>query len=209
MSNDTLETLNQRLSYIVGENMANQLKNDGIDLDTNALVLAINDVTAGNPSRLSDDDKRSTVEEIQKVSQEKQQAANAEISAKNSEEGVAFLAENSQKEGIITTDSGLQYKVLNKGDGDKPTADDTVKVHYKGTLIDGTVFDSSYDRGEPAVFPVGGVIAGWTEVLQLMSVGEKIEVVIPSDLAYGPSGSGAAIGPDAVLIFEVELLGIE
>ena len=209
MANETLDTLNQRLSYIVGENMANQLKNDGIELDTNALVLAIADVTTGSPSRLTDEEKRSTVEEIQKVSQEKQQAAQAEQSAKNSEEGVAYLAENSQKAGVTTTDSGLQYKVISKGDGAKPTADDTVKVHYKGTLIDGTVFDSSYDRGEPAVFPVGGVIAGWTEMLQLMSVGEKVEVVIPSDLAYGPSGSGQAIGPDAVLIFDVELLGIE
>ncbi len=209
MANETLDTLNQRLSYIVGENMANQLKNDGIELDTNALVLAIADVTTGSPSRLTDEEKRSTVEEIQKVSQEKQQAAQAEQSAKNSEEGVAYLAENSQKAGVTTTDSGLQYKVITKGDGAKPTADDTVKVHYKGTLIDGTVFDSSYDRGEPAVFPVGGVIAGWTEMLQLMSVGEKVEVVIPSDLAYGPMGSGQAIGPDAVLIFDVELLGIE
>jgi len=209
MANETLDTLNQRLSYIVGENMANQLKNDGIELDTNALVLAIADVTTGSPSRLTDEEKRSTVEEIQKVSQEKQQAAQAEQSAKNSEEGVSYLAENSQKAGVTTTDSGLQYKVISKGDGAKPTADDTVKVHYKGTLIDGTVFDSSYDRGEPAVFPVGGVIAGWTEMLQLMNVGEKVEVVIPSDLAYGPSGSGQAIGPDAVLIFDVELLGIE
>lgn len=209
MANEALDTLNQRLSYIVGENMANQLKNDGIELDTNALVLAIADVTTGSPSRLTDEEKRSTVEEIQKVSQEKQQAAQAEQSAKNSEEGVAYLAENSQKAGVTTTDSGLQYKVITKGDGAKPTADDTVKVHYKGTLIDGTVFDSSYDRGEPAVFPVGGVIAGWTEMLQLMSVGEKVEVVIPSDLAYGPMGSGQAIGPDAVLIFDVELLGIE
>jgi len=204
-----LESLNQRLSYIVGENMANQLKNDGIELEADALVLAVKDVMAGNPSRLTDDVKRSTVEEIQKISQEQQAAANAEKSAKNSEEGVAFLAENSQKAGVTTTDSGLQYKVVTKGDGAKPTAEDTVKVHYKGTLIDGTVFDSSYDRGEPAVFPVGGVIAGWTEVLQLMSVGEKVEVVIPSDLAYGPMGSGQAIGPDAVLKFDVELLGIE
>jgi len=174
-----LESLNQRLSYIVGENMANQLKNDGIELEADALVLAVKDVMAGNPSRLTDDVKRSTVEEIQKISQEQQAAANAEKSAKNSEEGVAFLAENSQKAGVTTTDSGLQYKVVTKGDGAKPTAEDTVKVHYKGTLIDGTVFDSSYD------------------------------VVIPSDLAYGPMGSGQAIGPDAVLKFDVELLGIE
>lgn len=209
MTKATLETLNQRLSYIVGENMATQLKNDSIELDTDALMLAVNDVLAGNESQLTEEVKRSTVEEIQKLSQEQQQAANAKKSAKNSEEGVAFLAENSQKDGVTTTGSGLQYKIVAKGDGDKPTAEDTVKVHYKGRLIDGTVFDSSYDRGEPATFPVGGVIAGWTEVLQLMSVGEKVEVTIPSDLAYGPSGSGQAIGPDAVLIFDVELLGIE
>lgn len=209
MTKETLDTLNQRLSYIVGENMATQLKNDGIELDTDALVMAVADVTAGKPSRLSEEDKRNTVEEIQKVSQEKQQAVNAEKSEKNSEEGVAYLAENSQKEGVTTTDSGLQYKVLTKGDGEKPKSSDTVKVHYKGTLIDGTVFDSSYDRGEPAVFPVGGVIAGWTEALQLMSVGDKLKLVIPSDLAYGPNGSGAAIGPDATLVFDVELLGIE
>lgn len=209
MTKATLETLNQRLSYIVGENMATQLKNDSIELDTDALMLAVNDVLAGNESQLTEEVKRSTVEEIQKLSQEQQQAANAKKSAKNSEEGVAFLAENSQKDGVTTTGSGLQYKIVAKGDGDKPTAEDTVKVHYKGRLIDGTVFDSSYDRGEPATFPVGGVIAGWTEVLQLMSVGGKVEVTIPSDLAYGPSGSGQAIGPDAVLIFDVELLGIE
>jgi len=209
MTNEALKTLNQRLSYIVGENMATQLKNDGIELDTDALVLAVNDVMAGNASQLTEDVKRSTVEEIQKLSQAQQAEKNAAVSQKNLADGVAYLAENSEKEGVITTDSGLQYKVLNKGDGDKPKASDTVKVHYKGTLIDGTVFDSSYDRGEPAVFPVGGVIAGWTEALQLMSVGEKIELTIPSDLAYGPTGSGPAIGADATLIFDVELIGIE
>lgn len=205
----SLETLNQRLSYIVGENMATQLKNDGIDLDTGALVLAVADVVAGNPSRLTEDVKRSTVEEIQKLSQAQQQSANVEKSEKNSEDGIAYLAENSTKEGVTTTDTGLQYKSLVAGDGKKPKASDTVKVHYKGTLIDGTVFDSSYDRGEPATFPVGGVIPGWTEALQLMNVGEKIELVIPSELAYGANGSGPVIGPDATLVFEVELLGIE
>jgi len=205
----SLETLNQRLSYIVGENMATQLKNDGIDLDTDALVVAVADVMAGNPSRLTEDVKRSTVEEIQKLSQTQQQSANAEKSEKNSEDGIAYLAENSTKEGVTTTDTGLQYKSLVVADGEKPKASDTVKVHYKGTLIDGTVFDSSYDRGEPATFPVGGVIPGWTEALQLMNVGEKIELVIPSELAYGANGSGQVIGPDATLVFEVELLGIE
>ena len=211
MKNDTssLDTLNQRLSYIVGENMANQLKTDGIDLDADALVLAITDVAAGNASRLSEEDKKNTIEEMQKVSQEKQQTANAEKSEKNIAEGAAYLAENSEKEGVTTTDSGLQYKSLVAGSGEKPKSTDKVKVHYKGTLIDGTVFDSSYDRGEPATFPVTGVIAGWVEALQLMNVGDKFELTIPSDLAYGANGSGASIGPDATLVFEVELLGIE
>jgi FKBP-type peptidyl-prolyl cis-trans isomerase FklB len=208
MTKAALETLNQRLSYIVGENMATQLKNDGIDLDTDALVLAVNDVMAGNPSQLTEDVKRSTVEEIQKLSQAQQAEKNAAVSQKNLADGVAYLAENSTNDDVTTTDSGLQYKTLVAGDGETPKASDQVTVHYKGTLIDGTVFDSSYDRGEPATFPVGGVIAGWTEALQLMNVGDKFELTIPSDLAYGPAGSGAVIGPDAVLIFEVELLAI-
>ncbi len=205
---DLLGTLNQRLSYIVGENMATQLKNDGHELNTDALVLAVNDVMTGNESRLTEEVKRSTVEEIQKLSQEQQSAEQADKSAKNAEEGVAYLAENSQKEGVTTTDSGLQYKSLVTGNGETPKASDSVTVHYKGTLTDGTIFDSSYDRGEPATFPVGGVISGWTEALQLMNVGDKFELTIPSDLAYGPTGSGPVIGPDAVLVFEVELLAI-
>lgn len=206
---NTLETLTQRLSYIVGENMAHQLKNDGLELDAEKVALAVSDVMADKPSRLTDAEKRSTVEQVQKESQEKQMATQAEQSAKNKAEGAAYLAENSKKEGVITTDSGLQYKSLVAGSGEKPSKSDQVKVHYKGTLIDGTVFDSSYDRGEPIVFPVTGVIAGWVEGLQLMQVGSKFELIIPSDLAYGINGSGPAIGPDATLIFEVELLGIE
>lgn len=204
-----LNTLTQRLSYIVGENMAHQLKNDGLALDTDAIALAINDVMSGNPSRLTDAEKRSTVEQVQKESQEKQMAAHTEQSAKNKAEGVAYLADNAKKDGVITTDSGLQYKSLVAGSGAKPAKSDRVKVHYKGTLIDGTVFDSSYDRGEPIVFPVTGVISGWVEGLQLMQVGSKFELTIPSNLAYGANGSGPVIGPDATLIFEVELLGIE
>ena len=205
----TLDTLTQRLSYIVGENMAHQLKNDGLTLDADSVALAVNDVMAGNASRLTDAEKRSTVEQVQKESQEKQMAMHAEQSAKNKAEGAAYLAENSKKDGVLTTDSGLQYKQLKAGDGAKPTKSDRVKVHYRGTLIDGTVFDSSYDRGEPIVFPVTGVIAGWIEGLQLMQVGSKFELTIPSNLAYGANGSGPVIGPDATLIFEVELLAIE
>ncbi len=204
-----LETLTQRLSYIVGENMAHQLKNDGLALDADVVALAVKDVMEDIPSRLTDAEKRSTVEQVQKESQEKQIAAQAEESAKNKTEGAAYLADNSKKEGVITTDSGLQYKSLSAGDGAKPSKSDRVKVHYRGTLIDGTVFDSSYDRGEPIVFPVTGVIAGWIEGLQLMQVGSKFELTIPSNLAYGANGSGPVIGPDATLIFEVELLAIE
>ncbi len=200
-----LETLDQRLSYIVGENMAHQLKNDGIVLDTNAFAMAVADVVAGNQPRLSEADKRSAIEEIQQVSEERQKAKHAT----NIAEGASYLEANGKKDGVTTTDSGLQYKSLATGSGKKPTKSDTVKVHYKGTLIDGTPFDSSYDRGEPAVFPVGGVIAGWTEALQLMNVGDKFELTIPSNLAYGSNGSGQAIGPNATLVFEVELLGIE
>lgn len=200
-----LNTLTERLSYIVGENMATQLKNDGLELDTNALILAVVDVANGQPSRLSAAEKQSTIEQIQKESQEKQRAAHA----KNKAAGEAYLAENAKKEGVTTTASGLQYKQLAAGNGAKPTTSDRVKVHYHGTLIDGTVFDSSYQRGEPIVFPVTGVIAGWVEGLQLMNVGSKFELTIPSNLAYGANGSGPVIGPDATLIFEVELLAIE
>ena len=199
-----LETLNQRISYIVGENTSHQLKNDGIELDANAFAMAVADVAAGNAPRLSEEDKKNAIAEIQKLIQEKQKAKHDA----NTAEGTAYLDANGKKDGVTTTDSGLQYKELVAGNGEKPKATDTVKVHYKGTLIDGTVFDSSYDRGEPAVFPVGGVIPGWTEALQLMKVGDKFELVIPSELAYGANGSGPVIGPDATLVFDVELLGI-
>lgn len=200
-----LNTLTQRLSYIVGENMAHQLQNDGLTLDAATVALAVSDVMAGNPSRLTEAEKRSTVEQVQQESQERQRAAHA----KNKTAGEAYLAENAKKDGVTTTASGLQYKQLVAGNGTKPTTSDRVKVHYHGTLIDGTVFDSSYQRGEPIVFPVTGVIAGWVEGLQLMNVGSKFELTIPSNLAYGVNGSGPVIGPDATLIFEVELLAIE
>ena len=132
-----------------------------------------------------------------------------ELGEKNRKEGEAFLAENKKKKGVITTESGLQYMVLEKGDGPKPKATDTVSVNYRGTLIDGTEFDSSYKRGKPVTFPVKGVIAGWTEALLLMNVGSKYKLFVPPNLGYGGRGAGRLIGPEATLIFEVELLGIE
>jgi FKBP-type peptidyl-prolyl cis-trans isomerase FklB len=204
-----LNSLTQRLSYIVGENLAFQLKNDALELDADIVALAVRDVMADIPSRLTDAEKRATVEQVQNESQQRQMAAHTEQSAKNRAEGEAYLAENAKKEGVVTTDSGLQYKSLVAGSGAKPSKTDKVKVHYHGTLVNGTVFDSSYERGEPIVFPVTGVIAGWVEGLQLMNVGSKFELTIPSNLAYGANGSGGAIGPDATLIFEVELLAIE
>ncbi len=203
-----LATLDQRLSYIVGENMASQFARDGIVLDVAALSLAVNDVQGEKESRISEEDKRTTLTEIQERGQAKQKAELEALSAKNKADGEAYLAANGTKEGVVTTATGLQYKEVTAGEGDAPAEKDTVTVHYKGTLVDGTVFDSSYDRGQPATFPVGGVIPGWVEALQLMNVGDKFELAIPSELAYGPGGTGPVIGPHSTLIFEVELLEI-
>jgi FKBP-type peptidyl-prolyl cis-trans isomerase FklB len=200
-----LAGLEQKLSYIVGTNLASQFKRDELTLDVDAFNLAVSDVLSGTESRLSQEQIQEAVATVQQQAQEKQKLAQQAAQ----EKGMAYLAENAKKEGVVVTESGLQYKELVSGDGEMPTSEDTVVVHYKGTLTDGTVFDSSYDRGEPAEFPVTGVIKGWVEALQLMNVGDKFELVIPSDLAYGPRGSGQIIGPDATLVFEVELLEIK
>ena len=147
--------------------------------------------------------------EFQQEIQNKQIAKMKEASEKNAKEGAAFLAENKNKEGVITLESGLQYKVLKSGDGPSPKETDTVVTHYRGNLINGEIFDSSYKRGQPATFPVSGVIAGWTEALQKMKVGDKWQLFIPSNLAYGENGAGQKIGPNEVLIFELELLEIK
>ena len=205
-----LDTIDQRLSYMVGNNVAKQFELDGMELDFDALKFGVEDISAEKESRLSQDQIQETVDEMRKRLQQRQVEAQAEQKGqaeKNKAEGEAFLAENKAKEGVVTTESGLQYKELTAGDGPIPTEADTVSVHYKGTLVDGTEFDSSYGR-EPATFPVTGVIPGWVEALQLMNVGDKWEMVIPSDLAYGPGGTPGTIGPNATLIFEVELLEI-
>ena len=208
-SDPALTSLEQKLSYIVGTNLAGQFKRDELTFDVNAFTIAVNDVMAGTESRLSQEQIQEAVAAVQKQAQQKQQLAQQADSAKNKAEGLAYLEANAKKDGVVVTESGLQYKEVVSGEGEIPTSDKTVVVHYKGTLTDGTVFDSSYDRGEPAEFPVTGVIKGWVEALQLMNVGDKFELVIPSDLAYGPTGSGQAIGPDATLLFDVELIEIK
>jgi len=200
-----LVSLEQKLSYIVGTNLAGQFKRDELTLDVNAFNLAIKDVMAGTVSRLTKEQVQQAVAAVQQKAQEKQQLAQQAAKAN----GLAYLEANAKKEGVVVTESGLQYKEVVSGEGEIPTSDKTVVVHYKGMLTDGTVFDSSYDRGEPAEFPVTGVIKGWIEALQLMNVGDKFELVIPSDLAYGPRGSSPTIGPDATLLFDVELIEIK
>ena len=211
----SIESVDQRLSYMVGTNMAQQFKRDEINIDIAALSLGIEDVMNDKEVRLSEEQVKQTIaivqERAQKRQQElqaKQQEEQAQAAVKNKAEGEAYLTANKEKTGVVTTESGLQYKEITAGEGPSPTETDTVTVHYKGTLIDGTEFDSSYKRGEPATFPVNGVIPGWVEALQLMNVGDKWELTIPSDLAYGPGGTGSTIGPNSTLLFEVELLDI-
>tara|TARA_Y100000385_G_scaffold87177_1_gene89753 strand:- start:72767 stop:75562 length:2796 start_codon:yes stop_codon:yes gene_type:complete len=199
----------KKMSYSLGVNVASGIKNQGVEsVDTKAIAKSFKDVFQGNDLEVSEQESLEFLQTYFRELQAKKQKANAEKSKVLQEEGIAYLAENAKKEGVTTTESGLQYEVLAKGEGDNPTAQDKVTVHYTGTLIDGTVFDSSIERGEPATFGVSQVIPGWTEALQLMSVGDKLRLVIPSELAYGPRGSGQKIGPNSTLIFEVELLKI-
>ena len=203
------DTETKKLSYSVGVNVASGIKAQGVEaIDTKAISKSFNDVFQGNDLEISEQESLQFIQTYFRDLQLKKQSQAAEKSKLLEQEGIAYLAENAKKEGVVTTESGLQYEVLTKGSGASPTADDSVTVHYSGTLIDGTVFDSSVERGEPATFGVTQVIAGWTEALQLMSVGDKLRLVIPSDLAYGLRGAGPSIGPNSTLIFEVELLNI-
>jgi len=206
---DTLTTNIQKVSYGIGLNIASNFKRQNIELDMAAFNRGIADGGAGKDPAITQEVIMAAMQEFQKELMDKQAADAAKASETNKTDGDKFLADNKAKEGVVTTASGLQYKVITKGTGTKkPSASDTVKVHYKGTLTNGEEFDSSYSRNEPATFGVGNVIPGWTEVLQLMVAGDKFEVVIPSALAYGEGGAGAKIGPNAVLKFEVELLEI-
>ena len=199
----TPETEMEKVSYSLGVNMASSVKSQGLDsIDANAVAKAFDDVFQGNDLDISEEESMTILQEFFGKLQ-------AEKSTKANEEGASYLAENAAKSEVTTTESGLQYEVLISGNGAKPTTSDQVTVHYHGMLTDGTVFDSSVDRGEPATFGVTQVIKGWTEALQLMSIGDKWKLTIPSNLAYGDQGAGGMIGPGATLVFEVELLEIK
>jgi FKBP-type peptidyl-prolyl cis-trans isomerase FklB len=204
-----LTTQKEKRSYAIGADLGNKLKQSQVDVDPTVLTRAMKDVLSGAKPAMSDDEVRTTLMDLTKELQEKQASLNKEKLEKNHKEGQDFLAANKSKEGVVTLPSGLQYKIVKAGDGAKPTAADTVVCNYKGTLIDGKEFDSSFKRGQPATFPVGGVIKGWTEALQLMSVGSKWQLFIPPDLAYGDRQAGPDIPPGSTLIFEVELMSIQ
>ncbi len=202
-----LKTQKEKVSYAIGIDMGNSLKRNSIDVDVEMLVKGMRDSLSGGKALMTDQEVRETLIAFQKEFQAKQQEKMKALAEKNKKEGDAFLAENKKKEGVKTLPSGLQYKVISEGKGVSPKETDTVTVHYRGTLIDGTEFDSSYKRNEPATFPVNGVIKGWTEALQLMKEGAKWKLFIPANLAYGESGR-PGIPPNAVLIFDVELIKI-
>ncbi len=204
-----LSTKKDKVSYAIGADLGKKLKASSIDVDPALLTRALKDtLTEGKPA-MSDDEIRATLMDLSKDLQQKQAAAAKETGEKNRKAGEDFLTANKNKEGVVTLPSGLQYKILQAGSGPKPTAADTVVCNYKGTLIDGKEFDSSYKRGQPATFPVGGVIKGWTEALQLMPVGSKWQLFIPPDLAYGDKQAGPDITPGSTLVFEVELISIQ
>ncbi len=205
----TLKTPKDKLSYAIGLNIGKSMKKDGVDADPAIVLRGIKDAIAGGKTLLTDQEAQAALATLQSDLRKKQELLMQQTAEKNKTEGEAFLAANKTKEGVIALPSGLQYKILQQGSGPKPSATDSVVCNYRGTLLNGTEFDSSYKRGQPATFPVGQVIKGWTEALQLMSVGSKWQLFIPSDLAYGPRGAGRGIGPNSTLIFEVELLSIQ
>jgi FKBP-type peptidyl-prolyl cis-trans isomerase FklB len=203
--NLVLKNQKDKMSYIIGMDIGNNLKKQSIDVEPNILAKGVKDALTGGKPLLTEQEIRETMTAFQNEMRVKQEV----VAKKNKEQGDSFLAENKKKEGVKTLQSGLQYKVIKVGVGKKPKLNDYVTTHYRGTLIDGTEFDSSYKRGQPATFQVSGVIPGWTEALQLMETGAKWQLFIPSNLAYGERGAGGVIGPNATLIFEIELISIQ
>lgn len=200
-----LDTQEKKFGYAVGVQMGMSLKRDGVDLDLDSLLLGMRDAMEGKNPRMSPEEARDVMMKAREVEEQKR----GTVGAKNKEAGEKFLADNARKAGVKTTASGLQYKVIKAGTGPQPALEDSVTVHYTGRLIDGTVFDSSRERGDAATFPVRGVIAGWIEALQLMKQGDHWEIYVPSDLAYGPRGAGTTIGPNSTLVFDIELLEVK
>jgi FKBP-type peptidyl-prolyl cis-trans isomerase FklB len=204
-----LTTQKDKFSYALGMNLGTSLRKQSVVVDPNLLARGLKDALAGGKTALTEDQARATLMEVQTEMRKKQQEQMQVAGEASKKEGEAFLAANKSKDGVVTLPSGLQYKILTQGTGPKPAASDSVVCNYKGTLINGTEFDSSYKRGEPATFPISGVIKGWTEALQLMPVGSKWQLFVPSNLAYGERSPGPEIAPDSTLIFEVELLSIQ
>ncbi len=202
-----LKDQRDKASYSIGLQIGEGFKRQHLDVDSDIMAAGVRDALSGKPI-LSQDEVKLTMETFSKEMMEKQSTLMREASAKNLAEGQKFLEEHKKEQGVQTTASGLQYKVLKEGEGEPPKLSDTVTTHYRGTLIDGTEFDSSYKRGEPATFPVSGVIKGWTEALQLMKPGAKLQLAIPPNLAYGERGAGQEIGPNSTLLFDVELLKV-
>ncbi|MCH4564641.1 FKBP-type peptidyl-prolyl cis-trans isomerase [Halomonas sp. EGI 63088] len=204
----TPQTDDERLGYSLGVTLGQSIQQDVEDLNVDAFTQAIRDVFEGGELAMSDEEMAAALMRFQQEAMAAREAETEQQAEANRADGEAFLAANAEEDGVEVTDSGLQYKVLEAGDGASPGPESNVEVHYEGTLIDGTVFDSSYARGEPVNFRVGQVIEGWQEALQLMSVGDTWEIVIPSELAYGAQGQGP-IGPHETLIFKVELLDVD
>ena len=201
-----LDDAKQRISYTIGLNIGKDFKSQEVEIDTAALMAGVRDGIAGTAPRLTEEQMKAEVQSFREGMVAKQEAKQKAVGEKNQKDGAEFLAKNAKAEGVKVTASGLQYKVLKDGTGPTPKKESIVSVHYRGTLIDGTVFDSSYERNEPLTLPVGGVIPGWTEALTMMKEGSKWQLYIPADLAYGEEGAPPVIGPNATLLFEVELL---
>ena len=204
-----LDTQTNKASYSIGVQMGTQVSMIKDLINEDAIIMGFRDSLSGKDSQLSTEEMQTAMQEFQKSMMQQQQQEQQNVANANKAEGEKFLADNKTKEGVVTTESGLQYKIITAGTGESPTATDTVVTHYSGTLIDGKLFDSSYKRNSPATFPVNGVIKGWTEALQLMKVGSKWQLFIPSELAYGDKSAGSDIGPNQVLIFEIELLEVK
>ena len=201
----SLNTDKKKMSYAIGVQVGSDFKRSGMDIDVKSLSAAISDIMSDKKPRLSEKEMQSAMNMLREQQMKKQM----NVANENKKKGEAFLAKNKNQKGVVTLASGIQYKVMKKGSGKKPTPANSVVAHYEGRLINGTVFDSSIKRGKPATFPVTGVIKGWQEVLQLMKVGSKWQVYIPSDLAYGQRGTGPDIGPNSTLIFDIELIEIK